>query len=118
MKRTLLAAALLGLSACATSGGSGLPEGVPADAEQVTRTESNGDQITEYRIAGQLRAVFERVPAPPVQVTVHSIEGYLQKIWFFCKKRLQGKNLGFILTALYATDAFSALMHRPEPRLR
>ena len=57
LRTALLATALLGLSACATTGGSGLPEGVPADAEQVTRIESNGDQITEYRIAGQLRAV-------------------------------------------------------------
>lgn len=56
-RHAALAIALMGLSACATTGSSGLPEGVPADAEQVTRTESNGDRITEYRIAGQLRAV-------------------------------------------------------------
>jgi outer membrane biogenesis lipoprotein LolB len=56
-RHAALAIALMGLTACATSGGAGMPEGVPADAEQVTRTESNGDQITEYRIAGQLRAV-------------------------------------------------------------
>lgn len=56
-RTALLAAALLALSACATTGADGLPDGVPADAEQVTRTEPNGDRITEYRIAGQLRAV-------------------------------------------------------------
>lgn len=55
-RTALLAAALCGLTACATTGGD-LPAGIPADAEQVTRTEANGDQITEYRIAGQLRAV-------------------------------------------------------------
>lgn len=53
---TLLAAALLGLAACASTGIGG-PDGIPPDAEQATRTESNGDQITEYRINGQLRAV-------------------------------------------------------------
>ena len=53
----LLTAALLGLSACTTTGPGAMPDGIPADAEQVTRTESNGDQITEYRINGQLRAV-------------------------------------------------------------
>lgn len=56
-RTALLAACLVGLTACATTGGSALPDGVPVDAEQVTRTESNGDQITEYRISGQLRAV-------------------------------------------------------------
>jgi len=55
-RTALLAAALCGLTACATTGDD-LPEGIPADAEQVTRREANGDQITEYRIAGQLRAV-------------------------------------------------------------
>ncbi|TDK30631.1 DUF2782 domain-containing protein [Luteimonas terrae] len=53
----LLAAALLGLAACATTGSGAFPEGISPDAEQVTRTESNGDQIIEYRINGQLRAV-------------------------------------------------------------
>lgn len=56
IRNALLAAALCALTACATAGGD-LPAGIPADAEQVTRTESNGDRITEYRIAGQLRAV-------------------------------------------------------------
>ena len=56
-RMTLLAAALLGLAACATTGDGAWPDGVPPDAAQVTRTESNGDQITEYRIDGQLRAV-------------------------------------------------------------
>ena len=56
-RSVMLAAALLALSACATTGTDGLPQGVPADAEQVTRTESNGDRITEFRVAGQLRAV-------------------------------------------------------------
>jgi len=47
---------MLGLSACVTttSSASGAPE-IPEGAEQVTRTEANGDKITEYRINGQLR---------------------------------------------------------------
>jgi len=55
-RTAVLAIALLGLSACASTG-QDQPDGIPADAEQVTRTESNGDRITEYRINGQLRAV-------------------------------------------------------------
>ncbi|MEN4903940.1 DUF2782 domain-containing protein [Luteimonas sp. TWI1416] len=55
-RTAVLAIALLGLSACVSPGAS-LPDGIPADAEQVTRTESNGDRITEFRVAGQLRAV-------------------------------------------------------------
>ncbi|PBJ81549.1 hypothetical protein CMZ84_15265 [Lysobacteraceae bacterium NML93-0399] len=57
IRTALLAAALLGLTACATTGDGAWPDGIPPDAQQVTRTESNGDQITEYRINGQLRAV-------------------------------------------------------------
>jgi len=30
---------------------------IPADAVATSRTESNGDVITEYRVAGQLRTV-------------------------------------------------------------
>lgn len=49
-----LAAALL-LSACATldGGGGDIPEG----AVESTRTESNGDQVTEYRVDGRVRAL-------------------------------------------------------------
>ncbi|MEP6633013.1 MAG: DUF2782 domain-containing protein [Luteimonas sp.] len=43
------------LSSCATAD---LAEAdIPADAVSTTHTESNGDVITEYRIAGQLRTV-------------------------------------------------------------
>ena len=48
-----LATAML-LSACATlDGGGEIPEG----AVETTRTESNGDQITEYRVDGRVRAL-------------------------------------------------------------
>lgn len=47
-----LVATLL-LSACASDPTTTLPQ----DAVPVTRTESNGDVITEYRVAGALRMV-------------------------------------------------------------
>ena len=56
-RHALLIAALLGLTACATTGGADWPDGIPADAVETTRTEANGDRITEFRVAGQLRAV-------------------------------------------------------------
>lgn len=55
MKNSLLVAALaLGLGACATMGGE--PE-IPEGAVENTRTESNGDVVTEYRVGTQLRLV-------------------------------------------------------------
>jgi hypothetical protein len=53
-----LACALL-LSACATLGGdSADSEGaIPEDAVETTRTEANGDQVTEFRVDGRLRAL-------------------------------------------------------------
>jgi len=48
--------AVLGLSACVTT--NALPPEIPEGAEQVTRTEANGDKITEYRINGQLRMLY------------------------------------------------------------
>lgn len=51
---------LMLLAACAST--SALPDGIPADAEEAVRTMPNGDVITEYRVAGQMRAV-KVVPA-------------------------------------------------------
>lgn len=51
---------LMLLAACASTGA--LPDGIPADAEEAVRTMPNGDVITEYRVAGQMRAV-KVVPA-------------------------------------------------------
>ncbi|PBS11834.1 hypothetical protein CMZ82_12530 [Lysobacteraceae bacterium NML93-0792] len=56
-RTALILAALLGLSACATTGDGMSPDGIPADAVETTRVEANGDRITEFRVAGQLRAV-------------------------------------------------------------
>jgi Protein of unknown function (DUF2782) len=55
LPRIALVSALLALSACATMPGD--PADIPPDAVPTTRTEANGDVITEYRVAGQLRMV-------------------------------------------------------------
>lgn len=44
--------ATLALAACASLGGE--PQ-IPEGADQAVHTEANGDVITEYRVAGQLR---------------------------------------------------------------
>lgn len=57
--RSLPSACVLALAACATTGaGPGVPEG----ATETSRTEANGDTITEYRVGTQLRLV-KVVPA-------------------------------------------------------
>jgi hypothetical protein len=48
----IAAATTLVLAACATTA----PD-IPADAVSATRTEANGDTITEYRVGNQLRVV-------------------------------------------------------------
>jgi Protein of unknown function (DUF2782) len=48
---------MLTLSACATRGGSADAPGIPADAVAAERVMDNGDVVTEYRVAGQLRIV-------------------------------------------------------------
>ena len=52
---TLACAALLTLSACATTGGSAAAPEIPGDAIAAERVMDNGDVVTEYRVAGQLR---------------------------------------------------------------
>ena len=55
--RLPLAAGLLaGLLACATADPYAGPE-IPPGAEEAVRTYENGDVVTEYRVAGQLRLV-------------------------------------------------------------
>ena len=53
----LACAGLLALSACATTGGSAAAPEVPGDAVAAERVMDNGDVVTEYRVAGQLRVV-------------------------------------------------------------
>lgn len=50
----VLATALL-LPACATPGDG--PDGIPPGAVETTRTEPNGDVVTEYRVDGRVRAL-------------------------------------------------------------
>lgn len=56
--RILLLAPLLALAGCASMGSSASDPGMDlADAQVAVRTETNGDVIEEYRVAGQLRMV-------------------------------------------------------------
>lgn len=54
----LLPLVALALAACATTA----DPAIPADAVETVRTEANGDVVSEYRVAGQLRMV-KVVPA-------------------------------------------------------
>lgn len=57
--RIVLLSGLLALAGCASTADTSLPgHGLTGDVAEATRTESNGDVITEYRIGGQLRAVM------------------------------------------------------------
>lgn len=53
----LACAGMLTLSACATTAGSAASAEIPADAVAAERVMDNGDVVTEYRVAGQLRVV-------------------------------------------------------------
>ena len=53
MRLAMLLLASLAVSACASDPAASLP----AEAVATTRTESNGDVLTEYRVAGMLRMV-------------------------------------------------------------
>lgn len=55
--KALLLAPLLLLGACATPDPLLAGPEIPADATENTRSEANGDVITEYRVGGQLRVV-------------------------------------------------------------
>jgi Protein of unknown function (DUF2782) len=48
---------ILALAGCATTGGGNAAADIPPGAEPATRMMANGDEITEYRVAGQLRVV-------------------------------------------------------------
>lgn len=69
MRPALTALAVLLLAACASVPDD--PTAALTEADVVTRTESNGDTISEYRVAGQLRIV--RI-VPRVGVTYYLID--------------------------------------------
>ncbi len=54
--RIALLSSILVLPACVSMGDTASAD-IPADAVPTTRTEANGDVVTEYRVAGQLRVV-------------------------------------------------------------
>ncbi len=54
MRLATLLIACLAVSACATTDPTAA---LPAEAVATTRTEANGDVLTEYRVAGALRMV-------------------------------------------------------------
>lgn len=61
----LAAGLLLGLGACVTAEPlAGNPE-IPAGAIESVKTYDNGDVVTEYRVAGQLRVVRVQPPRGP-----------------------------------------------------
>ncbi|HET8817978.1 MAG TPA: DUF2782 domain-containing protein [Xanthomonadaceae bacterium] len=64
--RLLLAASLLlALAACMTADPqAGVPE-IPPGAIESVKTYDNGDVVTEYRVAGQLRVVRVQPPRGP-----------------------------------------------------
>jgi hypothetical protein len=57
---------LLALTACATSGGPQASSEIPPDAVAATKIAPNGDEVTEYRVAGQLRVVKVQPKRGPV----------------------------------------------------
>jgi hypothetical protein len=63
-------AAALALAACATVP----PEAMLDEAVSNTRTESNGDVITEYRVAGTLRMIKVQPPRGPAYY-IHDRDG-------------------------------------------
>lgn len=59
-------AAAAALSACATMYDDPAAPEIPANAVENSRTEANGDVVTEYRVAGQLRMVRVEPARGPV----------------------------------------------------
>jgi Protein of unknown function (DUF2782) len=70
MRSILTLAFALAVSACATVP----PEEMLANAEPLTRTEANGDVITEYRVAGALKMV-KVVPSRGPTYYIHDRDG-------------------------------------------
>jgi hypothetical protein len=59
----------LALAACASMGGE---PPIPAGAVEATRTEANGDQVSEYRVQGQLRMVRVQPKNGPIYYLIDS----------------------------------------------
>lgn len=65
----VLAGSLMALGGCASVGGG---PAIPANAEESVRTEPNGDVVSEYRVAGQLRIVKVAPARGPVYYLIDS----------------------------------------------
>jgi len=79
--RTLVAIALVALaSGCATAPQDPTEPPIPEGSEQATRTESNGDVVTEYRVNGAI-AMVRVVPnnGPTYYVTDSDGDGRLDR---------------------------------------
>jgi Protein of unknown function (DUF2782) len=57
MRRSSVLVLLLTLGGCATMDNAQSAMDIPSDAVAATRLQPNGDEVTEYRVAGQLRVV-------------------------------------------------------------
>ena len=69
MRQACLLLATLALGACASMGGE---PPVPAGAVEATRTEANGDLVSEYRVQGQLRMVRVQPKNGPIYYLIDS----------------------------------------------
>jgi hypothetical protein len=69
MRQACLLAMTLALAACASMGGE---PPIPAGAVEATRTEANGDQVSEYRVQGQLRMVRVQPKNGPIYYLIDS----------------------------------------------
>ena len=57
MRRSPVFALLLIIGGCATTDSAKGVAEIPPDAVAASRLQPNGDEVTEYRVAGQLRVV-------------------------------------------------------------
>ncbi len=70
----LLAAALLALAGCATTGAIGAGADIPPDATETVLRQPNGDTVTQYRVNGQVR-VIKVEPSRGVTYYVYDRDG-------------------------------------------
>ena len=68
----LALAALLPAACATTADDSGAPPVPPPGAQEATRTESNGDVVTEYRVGGSLAMVRVQPKNGPVYYVTDS----------------------------------------------
>jgi hypothetical protein len=69
MRQACLLLMTLALGACASTGGE---PPIPAGAVEATRTEANGDVVSEYRVQGQLTMVRVQPKNGPVYYLIDS----------------------------------------------